>query len=70
VDENKESIRISIRGLHKPHILKINLLTKPEKVSRDDSILTEPKNYNFDEKTNKLIIKTLNYSEGEYLIDL
>ena len=70
VDENKETIKISIGGLHKPHILKINLLTKPEKVSRDDTTLTESMDYNFDEKTNKLIIRTVNYNAGEYLIDL
>jgi alpha-D-xyloside xylohydrolase len=69
VEEDKEMIRISIRGLHKSHILKINLLTKPKNVKLDNTMLIESKDYTFDEKTNKLIIITVNYKTGEYLIE-
>jgi alpha-D-xyloside xylohydrolase len=68
VNENSEKIIISLTKLHKPHILNIQLMARPVKVILDDKILTEPVDYNFDVRRNKLIIRTENYKDGNYMI--
>jgi len=70
VEGDPEKIKIVIGIVHKPHILRIHLTTKPKKVLLDNEVLIESINYNFDEKSDKLIIKTDKYSKGEYLIYL
>jgi alpha-glucosidase (family GH31 glycosyl hydrolase) len=69
VEENMRMVRISIRGLHRPHILNINLPVKPEKIILDGITISEGTDYTFNEKTNKLIIRTANYTTGEYIIE-
>lgn len=68
VNDNPEKIIISLGNLHKPHILNIQLPAKPLKVMLDDKILTEGLNYNFDAHRNKLVIRTENYTYGNYFI--
>lgn len=68
VNENSEKIIISLSNLHKPHILNIQLTARPVKVILDDKILTEPVDYNFDAQQNKLVIRTVNYKDGNYMI--
>ena len=68
VQDDPEKINITLGdNIHKSHILNINLHSKPKKVELDDTIL-ESVNYNFDEKLNKLVIRTDNYRTGEYTI--
>jgi len=50
VEDQPNIITISLGDLHKPHILKINLNVKPEKVELDDRILLDSVDYRFDEK--------------------
>jgi len=68
VEDDPEKINISLGDVHKSHILKINLNAKPKKVELDNKILLESVNYNYDEKLNKLIIRTDNYRTGKYII--
>ncbi|TSA37921.1 MAG: glycoside hydrolase family 31 protein [Porphyromonadaceae bacterium] len=68
MEDQPDRINISLGDIHKSHILKINLNTKPEKVELDDTILLDSVNYRFDEKHNKLVIRTDNYSAGKYTI--
>jgi alpha-glucosidase (family GH31 glycosyl hydrolase) len=67
-DDNPEQLIITLEGIHKPHILNINLAAKPSKVELDNTILVDSVNYHFDEKRDKLIIRTNNYNSGEYKI--
>ena len=68
VEDLAEKINISVSNVHKSHILKINLSSKPEKVELDGTVLLDSLNWNFDKANNKLIIKTDNYKEGKYSI--
>jgi len=67
-DDNPEQLIINLEGIHKPHILNINLTGKPKKVELDNTILVDSVNCRFDEKRNKLIIRTENYTFGKYKI--
>ena len=67
-DDNPEQLIITLEGIHKPHILNINLTGKPKKVELDNTILVDSVNCRFDEKRNKLIIRTENYTFGKYKI--
>jgi alpha-glucosidase (family GH31 glycosyl hydrolase) len=68
VEDDSDKIRISLDGVHKPHILKINLAKKPRLVKLDGSQLSDSLNYSFDENHRKLIIRTDEYNSGNYLI--
>ena len=68
VEDLPERINITLGGVHKSHILNINLSTKPKRVELDGIVISEPDNYSFDELLNKLIIKTDEYINGEYII--
>ncbi len=67
-DDNPEQLIITLEGIHKPHILNINLSGKPKKVELDNANLVDSVNYHFDEKRDKLIIRTENYTFGKYKI--
>ena len=68
VEENKEQVKISFKDLHKPHILNIQLKSKPKKVELDGAVFVDSAEYTFDEKRCKLILKTDNYKNGNYII--
>ena len=68
VEDQPDKTTISLRDIHKPHILKININSKPQKVELDHLILSDSINYHFDEKAKKLIIKTDQYQDGNYTI--
>ena len=68
VQDDPGKINITLGDIHKSHILKINMHAKPKKVELDNMILLDSVNYNFDEKLNKLVIRTDNYSTGKYTI--
>lgn len=68
VQNSTDKIEVALGETHKPHILKINMATKPQKVFLDGQMLADKVNYNFDEQHNKLIIKTDKYIFGKYTI--
>jgi alpha-glucosidase (family GH31 glycosyl hydrolase) len=64
----KDVIKITLEGLHKPHILNINMTTMPSRVELDGRILSDSSCFQLDKKRNKLIIRTDIYETGQYLI--
>ena len=68
VKQTKESVKISLKGKKKAHILNINLASRPKKVKLDNSVLSDSLDYHFDKERHKLVIKTDKYSIGEYFI--
>lgn len=69
VDETPENIGISFTGAHLPHILEIHLQEEPGKVTLDNKLLVDSTACRFDAARQKLIIRTGNYTEGNYLIE-
>jgi alpha-glucosidase (family GH31 glycosyl hydrolase) len=65
VEDSPDEIKIDLDGLHKPHILVINMDSKPLSVEMDGNILSDHK---FDPLRNKLVIKTAEYKTGHYVI--
>jgi alpha-D-xyloside xylohydrolase len=68
VENNPENIRVLLSGISKPHVLNIAMNQAPKKVELDGIALSDSVNYHFDQAKNKLIIKTNQYSTGQYLI--
>jgi alpha-glucosidase (family GH31 glycosyl hydrolase) len=68
VTEDNEMIVISLGNVHKPHILRVNINSKPKKVELDNVVLSDTTDYLFDKDRNKLIIKTNSYRNGVYNI--
>jgi alpha-glucosidase (family GH31 glycosyl hydrolase) len=68
VEDGEEQIDISLGGVHKSHILNVNLDKKPSRIMLDNLILIDSVNYRYDVRRNKLLIKTDNYTEGRYKI--
>lgn len=63
-----ESLKISLKGLKKVHIMRVHLPSKPQKVLLDDRILSDSLDYYYDREQQKLIIRTDEYSIGDYTI--
>jgi alpha-glucosidase (family GH31 glycosyl hydrolase) len=68
VEDRTESLKIALQGLHKKHILRVYLSSEPQKVILDNRILSDSLDYQFDPEIRKLIIKSDDYSIGEYII--
>lgn len=68
VKENKKAVIISLKGKKVPHILKVNLAIKPQKLRLDNVLLSDSLDYQYDPDQHKLIVKTGLYSSGEYVI--
>lgn len=68
VEATSKKIEITLQGVKTPHILRIHLQKKPVEVLLDKVTLSEPENYYYDAKTEKLIIKTKKYKIGKYSI--
>jgi alpha-glucosidase (family GH31 glycosyl hydrolase) len=68
VEDTPDKIKITINDLHKPHILNINMTSKPGQVKLDGKVLTDSSDFQFDKGRNKLIIKADTYKTGKYTI--
>jgi alpha-glucosidase (family GH31 glycosyl hydrolase) len=68
IDSNTD-IQIQISGKKIPHILKIHVEQAPKKIILDNKILSKDKYY-YEIETNKLVIKTKNYTNGIYKIEI
>jgi alpha-glucosidase (family GH31 glycosyl hydrolase) len=62
------NIEIAITGIHKPHILRVLLESKPVSVALDGKTLSETGEWRYDQKDRRLWIKTSSYEGGKYLI--
>ncbi|MBZ5856933.1 TIM-barrel domain-containing protein [Flavihumibacter profundi] len=67
VEAQAHELTISLEGIHKPHILNIQMDAKPAKVELDGTVLPESQ-YSFDAKRSKLIIRSDKYINGKYRI--
>ena len=68
VKDDGQKINIKLSGLHKAHILRIYLSEEPKNITLDDKKI-KAYDWHFVDDENKLIIKTDNYEEGNYLIE-
>ncbi len=68
VEENEGTIMIHFEGEKQPHILHLHISSNPQKVTLDNRLLSDSVDYVFDAEKGKLIIKTDEYSIGEYTI--
>ena len=66
VTKKDSIVTIALTGKKRPHILRIHLAKRPEKILLDGKEITDLVSYN--EKPQKLIIKTDHYSKGVYSI--
>ena len=64
-----QQLIISLSGEKCPHILNIALESKPASVELDGRILIAGVNFNYDQEKEKLIIKTVQFNEGNYKIN-
>ena len=68
VNDGAEKTIVSLSGVQKPHILNIRMSAAPQKVELDGRLLSDSLNYQFNKKQNKLVIRTDQYSIGNYVI--
>lgn len=68
VNDGAEKTIVSLTGVQKPHILNIRISATPQKVELDGRLLSDSLNYQFNKKQNKLVIRTDQYSIGNYVI--
>jgi alpha-D-xyloside xylohydrolase len=70
--ESGESLKIQFSGKHEPHILRIFTHQKPSAVTLDGKQLPEVSAadgaWTYDTEHDRLIIKTRDYADGNYLI--
>jgi alpha-glucosidase (family GH31 glycosyl hydrolase) len=70
VEETRELIKITLEGEKKPHILKVNLSSEPQRIELDNVVLSDSLDYFFVRESNKLVIKTDDFTSGNYIIKL
>ncbi len=68
VIDKGEEISVILKGVHKPHILRLFMDSAPTSVSLDGEKIDE-KEWRYDDQINKLIVKRENYKNGNYTID-
>lgn len=68
VEDHPGQITVSLEGIHKSHILNINLPAKPGRVELDNVVLSDTVNSHFDQLRGKLIIRTDSFKVGKYVI--
>lgn len=68
VENSSDKIEIILEGVKMPHILRVQLTEKPNKVLLDGVQLIKSEGYYYNAKLNKLIIKTSEYKTGNYSI--
>ena len=69
VENSASDVKINIEKKHRKHIIKLLLDAKPAKITLDNKTLVEGTDYWYENENRKLIIKTGNYVEGEYIIE-
>lgn len=68
VEDHPGQMTVSLEGIHKSHILNINMPAKPKRVELDNAVLSDPVNYYFDQVRGRLIIRTDSFNVGKYII--
>jgi alpha-D-xyloside xylohydrolase len=60
-----EELQLTFEGKHSPHILRIHLESQPQSLHLDGRELTD---FEYDKDRQQLVIKTMDYLEGKYVI--
>jgi alpha-glucosidase (family GH31 glycosyl hydrolase) len=68
LEDSTDQLAIKLTGRKLKHILQIHLTEKPLEIKIDNKLLTDKQEYHFDQTSQKLVIKTNDYSIGEYSI--
>lgn len=68
VKNNSNEIFINLTGKHVKHILNIHMDSNPRRIELDKEILVHKYDYEYDQTSQKVTIKTNQYENGEYLI--
>lgn len=68
VTSDQSEIKVRFEGVHKPHILRIHSEKMSASVKLDGEIIADSSRIGFDAQAKKLIIKTAEYSNGEYSV--
>ncbi len=66
--ESDNSLKILFSGKRQPHILRIFARNKPSAITLDGQKLFEDDAWRFEAADHRIIIKTLDYKEGSYVI--
>ncbi|MEO6182258.1 MAG: TIM-barrel domain-containing protein [Verrucomicrobiota bacterium] len=66
--ESDNSLKILFSGKRQPHILRIFARNKPSAITLDGQKLFEDDAWRFEAADHRIIIKTLDYNEGSYVI--
>jgi len=61
-------LKLEFSGLHEPHLLRIRIEQKPARVVLDGKELAEGDSWTFDGSHHRLLIKTRDYTRGQYEI--
>ncbi|GMU93545.1 MAG: hypothetical protein AMXMBFR4_26030 [Candidatus Hydrogenedentota bacterium] len=61
---------LAMTGDHRPHILRIHALRKPKSVKLDQTELAEGTDWSYDYDRAKLIVRTKEYKQGNYIVEL
>ncbi|MCK5371365.1 MAG: glycoside hydrolase family 31 protein, partial [Cyclobacteriaceae bacterium] len=69
-EKENQVLKISLSGKKCPHILKIAMDHKPEKIELDGKELVEGSDFEYESNLNKLNIRTTLYENGIYQIHL
>jgi alpha-D-xyloside xylohydrolase len=62
------TLRITFTGKHEPHLLRVRADSAPRQVVRDGQVLEEGRDWRFDSAAGALVIRTTDYTRGEYAI--
>jgi hypothetical protein len=68
VIETEKTIAVSMDGIQKAHILRIDCSAAPKQVVLDGMTLSDTEDYHYDHEDLKLVIKTDRYVTGKYII--
>jgi alpha-D-xyloside xylohydrolase len=61
-------LKIQFSGRKQPHLMRIHTQSKPQSVTLDGQLLAEGEAWQFESASRKLVIKTRNYTEGDYRV--
>ena len=67
-EDSGDTVKIALEGVHKPHILNVNMANSPRQVYLDGKVIFDSAGFQYNQSRHKLIIKTDKYEIGKYMI--
>jgi alpha-D-xyloside xylohydrolase len=68
VASDDEDVSITLSGVRRPHLLRVLLESRPERVVLDGNALPESGTWSYEAERRLLLVRTKDYQEGEYHI--